>query len=549
MKRTAIHTLREEIRMKHVRVIGLSALLVACSSIGVEGENVVPGNSQKGDKPSVDVDAGIGDENADESSDVAGGEQAADDDAVPESTIVGSEDELDALLAAGSADGQTLGGVTLRLVDAPVEAEAVNVTFCGVQVHMLTSGERPAGQPEPMMARDAGAAAAGSVQPPREMNSEPPPEGFAPPRGSAASAGMAPPTDVAPPEDEMRQPPDDAPDMAVEMRPPPMGSLMLPPEDMRPLDELPEDRDVMVADGGVVQDEHPRPIDFDGGMAPPPPERAPLADGGMPMPEGMRPSGIVTDTPPGHWLGVGETCVTVDLLGLQEGVFEDLGFAALPVGNYGQIRLHLTAAEVVVDGVTHPLTVPSGEESGLKIEGGFTVEDGEVTTLTVDFDAARSLEETERGDYVMKPVIFLAGAERRVVRPPQPMGQASTGQAGDVRDPNANMMLPDPGRDPAPGDMPPPRASGEATKPMDERPAVDGMPPADDTQPATSGREEGMVAPMQSQPPRDVPPPSSGMPDEQPPPMPSEGDMPPPPAGGAAPRASGMMPPPPPPAG
>ncbi len=48
--------------MKHVHVISLSALLVACSSIGLEGENVTPGKSSKGDKPSADVDAAVNDD-------------------------------------------------------------------------------------------------------------------------------------------------------------------------------------------------------------------------------------------------------------------------------------------------------------------------------------------------------------------------------------------------------------------------------------------------------------------------------------------------------
>lgn len=112
------------------------------------------------------------------------------------------------------------------------------------------------------------------------------------------------------------------------------------------------------------------------------------------------------------WIKLGDECVSVDLLSLQDGVFESLGLAALPPGDYGQLRLRVSESSVTVGGVEHELKVPSGAQSGLKIVGGFTLEDGAITTLTLDFDAERSVHKRGDGDYLMRPVIFLADSER-----------------------------------------------------------------------------------------------------------------------------------------
>lgn len=96
-----------------------------------------------------------------------------------------------------------------------------------------------------------------------------------------------------------------------------------------------------------------------------------------------------------------------DLLTLQNGKTADLGIATLPSGKYGQIRIKLDAAEIVVKGETVPLTVPSGMQSGLKIVGGFEVVSGEQTAITVDFDAGLSVKYVKGAGWKMKPVIRL----------------------------------------------------------------------------------------------------------------------------------------------
>jgi hypothetical protein len=114
------------------------------------------------------------------------------------------------------------------------------------------------------------------------------------------------------------------------------------------------------------------------------------------------------DSAAGGWLTVTDTVRTFDLLTLSNGLTAVLGETRMAAGEYGQIRLKLTGAEVVVDGQRYALKVPSGATSGLKLGGGFTIEEGMTTELVVDFDAARSIHATgKKGDYTLNPRLRL----------------------------------------------------------------------------------------------------------------------------------------------
>jgi uncharacterized protein DUF4382 len=88
--------------------------------------------------------------------------------------------------------------------------------------------------------------------------------------------------------------------------------------------------------------------------------------------------------------------VTFDLLDLRNGVEALLADHAVPAGTYGQLRLVVEHAEVtLVDGLlfsdgssTDTLSVPSGMESGIKVELGAPLEAdaGQITIVVVDFD-------------------------------------------------------------------------------------------------------------------------------------------------------------------
>ena len=58
---------------------------------------------------------------------------------------------------------------------------------------------------------------------------------------------------------------------------------------------------------------------------------------------------------------------------------------------------------VVVGGVSYPLTIPSGSESGLKIKVSKKL-NATLETLVIDFDAALSIN-LEPGGYKLRPVL------------------------------------------------------------------------------------------------------------------------------------------------
>lgn len=150
----------------------------------------------------------------------------------------------------------------------------------------------------------------------------------------------------------------------------------------------------------------------------------------------------------GGWQILSTTTKTYDLMELQNGVFTTIGEGSLPAGTYSQIRLKLGAGStVVVDGSTYPLKVPSGMQSGLKLNGMFIVPAGGNTDVGLDFDAARSIFETGAGQWMLKPVIKVialpsAGAIHGTVQPsgvatslyalqpPDTLGRAAAGADG-----------------------------------------------------------------------------------------------------------------------
>jgi hypothetical protein len=85
----------------------------------------------------------------------------------------------------------------------------------------------------------------------------------------------------------------------------------------------------------------------------------------------------------------------------------------VPAGNYEWVRLLVTAQQNVPDsyieinGAQYPLFIPSGEESGLKLNRGFTVAVGSRTDFTIDFDLRRSViaPPGQAPNYLLKPVL------------------------------------------------------------------------------------------------------------------------------------------------
>jgi hypothetical protein len=96
----------------------------------------------------------------------------------------------------------------------------------------------------------------------------------------------------------------------------------------------------------------------------------------------------------------------IDLLTLDDQV---VGFAtgAVTPGDFEYLRINIDASRsnIIVKGVQKSLRVPSEE---IKINGGFTVDEAHLTTLTLDFDAKSSLVSLGNGDWLLKPVVIVS---------------------------------------------------------------------------------------------------------------------------------------------
>lgn len=111
----------------------------------------------------------------------------------------------------------------------------------------------------------------------------------------------------------------------------------------------------------------------------------------------------------GTWIEVSAETMTIDLLTLANGATFMIGTTELAAGQYTQVRLAVESAEVIIDGETIPLTIPS---SVIKLIHPFTIEADAITELVLDFDAQRSVNVTGGNNptYKMNPTIRIAEA-------------------------------------------------------------------------------------------------------------------------------------------
>lgn len=95
-----------------------------------------------------------------------------------------------------------------------------------------------------------------------------------------------------------------------------------------------------------------------------------------------------------------------NLLEFANGEKTMLATGDLEPGTIEQIRLILGPNNsVMVDSVVHPLSTPSAQQSGLKLQVHKTFEPGVDYSLTLDFDALQSVVIKGNGEYQLKPVI------------------------------------------------------------------------------------------------------------------------------------------------
>ena len=116
----------------------------------------------------------------------------------------------------------------------------------------------------------------------------------------------------------------------------------------------------------------------------------------------------------GQWQTLSSATKTVDLLSLQGGTFALLGVTQIPAGKITQFRLYVTDAGpnyvTTPDTKQHPLTVPSGDESGIKLKVNVDVNACAQGSITLDFDGKKSIFTHPLGagagdEWILRPVI------------------------------------------------------------------------------------------------------------------------------------------------
>jgi len=116
------------------------------------------------------------------------------------------------------------------------------------------------------------------------------------------------------------------------------------------------------------------------------------------------------------WIDLEVEPARYNLLELQNNAGVVLAEQDLPLGDYNEIRLVIEcegeeAPEIVIEGVSYELKVPSGCTSGFKLKGQFTIAEGGQTVLIMDFDMRKSVHETGNGKYMLNPVVRFIQAD------------------------------------------------------------------------------------------------------------------------------------------
>lgn len=112
-----------------------------------------------------------------------------------------------------------------------------------------------------------------------------------------------------------------------------------------------------------------------------------------------------------NWYTISRTPAVYNLLAFSQGKDTVIADGVIPAGYYSQMRLYIgNGSNIVVGGVIEPLEIPSGSQSGLKLNIQASVVSGVAYEVKLDFDAARSIVVTGNGRYKLKPVIKVISA-------------------------------------------------------------------------------------------------------------------------------------------
>jgi hypothetical protein len=106
----------------------------------------------------------------------------------------------------------------------------------------------------------------------------------------------------------------------------------------------------------------------------------------------------------GEWATIATPNARFDFLELVNGVTQPLDIFPLQPGHYTQIRLVLgDVNEIVVNGQSAPLVVPSGVQSGIKLVHQFTIAEGVKTEICLQFDILKAIHFAKGQGYIMHP--------------------------------------------------------------------------------------------------------------------------------------------------
>ena len=108
----------------------------------------------------------------------------------------------------------------------------------------------------------------------------------------------------------------------------------------------------------------------------------------------------------------------IDLLAMQGGIVATLlEDVTMDATNYQWIRLTVDTENdldsyIVINGANHELSIPSANQSGLKLISSFSIPENGELNLTIDFDLRKSIHTTMNGNsmtmqYIMKPTLRL----------------------------------------------------------------------------------------------------------------------------------------------
>lgn len=108
----------------------------------------------------------------------------------------------------------------------------------------------------------------------------------------------------------------------------------------------------------------------------------------------------------GGWISIKQSqSQTIDLLEWNNGKSIIIGQKDMAPTKITQIRLMIDTAWISVDGQKHELEIPSGLQTGLKINVNFDIVEGVTYELVLDFDVDKSIVVTGNDKYKLQPVI------------------------------------------------------------------------------------------------------------------------------------------------